>query len=276
MATTKISIIIPCYNMGNFLLEAIESVEKVYDPAIHEVIIVDDGSNESLTLEIIAGIKKHRVITQKNGGLANARNTGISNSKGKYLLFLDADNLLTNGYLSVGAEILDQNAKVDIVYGESEMFGDTTGFLPTRPFNLQTLMSYNYIDACCLIRKTLLEELGGFDEKMPVQGLEDWELWLRASFKGKQFYYLNGTIVQKYRVRGRSMIGIVGKKKRDSVYDYLEKKYPKHLSFTNLSDFYYKKFEAQTLGWTAKLFIKKYFPSFYEKLVVNGKFSRYL
>lgn len=276
MTNIKVSIIIPCYNMGNYLSEAVESVEKVYDSSTHEVIVVDDGSNDSLTLKVLHSIKNHRVITQKNGGLANARNTGVLNSEGKYLLFLDADNLLTDGYLSKGTGILDHNENIDIVYGESEMFGESEGFLPTKPFNLQMLMCHNYIDACCLIRKTLFEELGGFDEKMPVQGLEDWELWLRASFKGKQFYYLNGTVVQKYRVRSRSMIGIVGKKKRDSIYDYLENKYPEHLSFRELSDFYYKKFDNQTLGWTAKLFIKKYFPTLFEKLVASGKFSKYL
>lgn len=276
MDNVLISIIIPCYNMGTFLTEAVESVEKVYDSDIHEIIIVNDGSTDPETLRILAAISHHLVINKNNGGLANARNAGIANSRGKYLLFLDADNLLTNGYLTAGVDFLDTHEDTDIVYGDSEMFGERTGFLPAKPYNLQTLMTGNYIDACCLIRKSVFDELGGFDEGMPVQGLEDWEMWLRAAFNGRQFHYLEGTVIQQYRVRSRSMIGVVNKKRRDAVYDYLEKKYPSRLSFANLSDFYFKKFETQPLGWTAKLFIKKYFPTLYNRLVTKGKFSKYL
>lgn len=276
MPLPTVSIIIPCYNMNDLIKETIDSVEKVYDPANHELIIVDDGSTEPETIQFLKNITKHQVIRQENRGLANARNTGISKSKGKYLLFLDADNLLTEGYLNEGVAILNDFPKTDIIYGESETFGEKSGRLPTIPFNLQTLMSYNYIDACCLIRKTLFDELGGFDEEMPTKGFEDWELWLRASFNGKTFHYLEGITVQKYRVRGHSMIRNVDKKKRDILFDYLEKKYPLFLSYNNISDYYFKKFKDKTMGWTAKLFIKKYFPKLFAKLVQEGKFSKYL
>lgn len=275
MDNPKISIIIPCYNMANYLTETIDSVERIYNREIHEVIVVDDGSTDNRTKEILSTIKNHRLIRKKNGGLSSARNAGIAEAKGEYLLFLDADNLLTEGYLTKGATVLDNHKEWDIVYGESEKFGRESGFLFTKPFDLQTLMSYNYIDACCLVRKNLFEELGGFDEEMKI-GFEDWEMWLRAAYHRKRFCYLKDVVVQKYRVRQDSMFRKIDKEKRDAIFDYLEKKYSGFLGLAGVSDFYYKKFREQTLGWTAKLFIRKYLPSLYKRLVSGGKISRYL
>lgn len=262
--------------MGEYLRDTINSVDHIYDADLHEVIIVDDGSTDKNTLEILDEIKHHRVINQKNRGLANARNAGILNARAPYLLFLDADNLLTNGYLTKGVEVLNNNEEIDIVYGESEKFGNETGRLNTQAFNLQLLMSYNYIDACCLVRKNVFNDLGGFDENMPTPGYEDWEMWLRAAFNGKKFYYLSGVVTQKYRVRSDSMIREVSRKKRDLVFTYLENKYPSHLSFSGISNFFYQKFDNQTLGWTAKLYIKKYFPALFENLVKKGRLSEFL
>ncbi|MCO6498453.1 MAG: glycosyltransferase [Chitinophagaceae bacterium] len=276
MTNPKISIIIPCYNLGDFLKEAIASVEEVFNPELHELIIVDDGSTDDHTRDIVSAIREHIVIRQPNGGLSKARNTGISRAKGEYLIFLDADNLLTDGYLTKGVEILDKHPEIDIVYGDSEMFGHKSKDWGIRHFNLQTLMLYNYIDACCLVRKTLFDEIGGFDENMPILGSEDWEMWLRAAYNHKKFYYMEGVTIQKYRVRENSMIRVVDKRGRDSILDYLQNKYPDFLSYTDTSDFYYGKFETQTIGWTAKLFIKKYFPSLFKKLVKKGKLSKYV
>lgn len=271
-----VSIIIPCFNMGDFLSETLQSVEQVIDPEIHEVIIVNDGSTDPHTLDILSANKQHRVIHKENGGLASARNAGITNAKAKYLLFLDADNLLTEGYLKQGVEVLSQHPEIDIVYGESDIIGDGSGQLFTKPFDLQTLMSYNYIDACCLVRKTMFDYLGGFDEKMKIMGYEDWEMWLRAALNHKKFFYLEGVVIQKYRVRGDSMLRKINKQKRDALYEHLEKKYPGLINMAGVSDFYYKKFDIHPLGWTAKLFIRKYFPSWYKRLIRKGKISKYL
>lgn len=262
--------------MGSLLSETIASVEAVYNPALHEVIVVDDGSTDEATKEVLGKLTGHTVLHKNNGGLASARNAGIAASKSDFLLFLDADNLLTDGYLTKGIKILQQQPEVDIVYGESEFFGNEGGLWFTKAFNLQTLMSFNYIDACTLVRKRLFDDIGGFDENMPVMGMEDWEMWLRASFYQKKFYYLEGVIIQKYRVRSNSMIRVVQKKNRDAVYEYLQKKYPRYLNFSEMDDYYYKKFHDQTAGWTAKLFIKKYLPSIYQRLLKKGKISRYL
>ncbi len=265
--------------MADYLLETIQSVEKVYNPALHEIIIVDDGSNDKRTLEILDSLTKHTLIRKENGGVASARNEGIQKASGEYLIFLDSDNLLTKGYLTSGIEIMKSHPDIDIVYGESEIFGESQGKINTRPYNLQTLMTYNYIDTCCLVRKRMLDELGGFDENMrDTTGIEDWEMWLRASYHGKKFYYMEGVTIQKYRMLGNSMMRKLNrdKRKRDKALKYLEDKYPSFLNFTEVSDFYFMKFNTQTFGWTAKLYLRKYFPNWYRKLVQKGKLSMYV
>lgn len=275
MPDILVSIIIPCYNMGSLLTETLDSVRRVYQSAIHEVIIVNDGSTDAQTLQILSDLKEFKVVHKDNGGLSSARNAGIAVANGKYLLFLDADNLLTDGYLTKGVEVLNHQPGVDIVYGESETFGDSTGLLFTKPYDLQTLLSFNYIDACCLVRKSLFDEIGGFDEKMKM-GFEDWEMWLRAGLKLKGFYYLKGVVIQKYRVRGNSMLRGIDKKKRDTNFAYLESKYAGLINLTGVSDYYYHKFNIHPFGWPAKLFIRKFFPAWYQRLIQKGKISRYL
>lgn len=109
-----ISIIIPNYNQGQYILEAIESaLNQTYDN--FEVIVVNDGSTDN-SLEIA---RKYpvKIINQTNKGLASARNTGIMNSKGDYLLFLDADDILLENCLEVIARtIKETNSEVVAPY----------------------------------------------------------------------------------------------------------------------------------------------------------------
>jgi len=272
-----ITIIIPCYNIGALLLETIDSVRKVADPLKHEVLIINDGSTDSETLKVLDRLRtSYTVIDQPNQGASAARNTGITAAAGKYLLFLDADNLLTDVYLTEGITILEQQQDVDVVYGVSETFGyGKPSFLPTNPFNLQILMLYNYIDTCCLVRKSAFEDTGMFDTKMRT-GLEDWEMWLRMAFYSKKFYYLEGKVIQKYRMRPDSLNHSINKTKEDAILDYLVEKYPDKLDYTAVSNYYYQKFETAPIGWTMKLLIRKYSPVLYRYLLRKGKIRKQL
>jgi len=95
----EVSVIIPCYNSGSTLLRAVESIQGQTIKNI-EIIIVNDGSDDSYTLEVLRNIsKKIKVISQKNMGLSAARNTGIREAKGKYILPLDSDDYLLSNFL---------------------------------------------------------------------------------------------------------------------------------------------------------------------------------
>ena len=106
----KVSVIIPCYNHGEYLDEAVESVlTQTYQN--FEIIIVDDGSTDQSTIDLLKVYRKPktRVIRTDNQGLASARNNGIKEAKGEYILPLDADDKIGKEYLKKAVKILDEN-----------------------------------------------------------------------------------------------------------------------------------------------------------------------
>ena len=117
-----ISVIVPCYNHGQFVREAIHSVEASRGVRF-EVIVVDDASTDERTLEVMAGLRRdgYRVIRHEaNQGVAAARNTGIAQARGRFILPLDADNRIRPDYLRLGVTILDHAPRVGVVYGDRD------------------------------------------------------------------------------------------------------------------------------------------------------------
>ncbi len=202
-----ISVIIPCYNSGEFLLEAIESVEKYYDKNIYEIVIVNDGSTEENTIALLDKLKKksYKVIQQENKGPAAARNTGIINSQGKFLLFLDSDNKIRPDYITKGIEVLSKNKEIGVVYGNPVFFGGNTErhFKP-KEFDLKSIVHGNYIDVCAVIRREVWEEVGGFDENRELSQ-EDWEFWIRVGKSKWKFSYIDEPLFD-YRIRDSSHV----------------------------------------------------------------------
>jgi glycosyltransferase involved in cell wall biosynthesis len=204
----KVSIVIPCYNHGATLRETLASVESVRNANLLEVIVVNDGSTEPKTLELFAELdsSNYTVLHQPNSGLGAARNAGIRLARGEFILPLDGDNRIRSAYLTSGVQWLQQHPAVAIVYGNAEYFGQKTGVWQVPAFNLLELSKMNFIDACALYRKTVWESIGGYDEKMPWMGWEDWDFWLRAAADGWDFSHLEETAFD-YRVQSGSMIG---------------------------------------------------------------------
>jgi glycosyltransferase involved in cell wall biosynthesis len=201
----KVSIVIPCYNDGAMLREALASVEQVRNANVVEVIIVDDGSYEAETARILneAAEAGYWVVHQSNRGQSAARNAGIRLAKGEFILPLDSDNRLRDVYLNEGVSLLKNNPSIGVIYTDAEYVGERTGRWHVQNFNLLSLIRENFIDACALYRKKLWEEVGGYDEQMPWMGLEDWDFWLRVAFHGGSFIHLP-KIGFDYRVRRNS------------------------------------------------------------------------
>src|SRR2546426_6607965 len=202
----KVSIVIPCYNHGAMLREALASVEQARNTNVVEVIIVDDGSSEAETIQILneAAEAGHCVVPQPNRGVSAARNAGIRLAKGEFILPLDSDNRLRDIYLNEGLSLLKNNPSIGVIYTDAEYFGERTGRWHVPNFNLLSLIRGNFIDACALYRKKLWEEVGGYDEQMPWMGLEDWDFWLRVACHGGSFIHLP-KVGFVYRVRRDSM-----------------------------------------------------------------------
>jgi glycosyltransferase involved in cell wall biosynthesis len=201
----KVSIVIPCYNHGVMLREALASVEQVRNANLLEVIIVDDGSSEAETARILeeVGQAGHSVVAQSNWGLSTARNVGIRLAKGEFILPLDSDNRVRDAYLNEAASLLKDNPSLDVIYADAEYFGERNGRWHVPEFDLSSLIRANFIDACALYRKSLWEKVGGYDEQM-LMGLEDWDFWLRVALHGGSFVHLP-QIGFDYRVREDSL-----------------------------------------------------------------------
>src|SRR5205809_1459948 len=162
----RVSIVIPCYNDGAMLREALASVEEVRNANMLEVIIVDDGSSEAETTRILNEVAEagYRVLPQSNRGVSAARNAGIRLAKGEFILPLDSDNRLRDVYLNEGVSLLKNNPSVGVIYADAEYFGERDGRWYVPEFDLLLLLRTNFIDACALYRKNLWEEVGGYDE----------------------------------------------------------------------------------------------------------------
>jgi glycosyltransferase involved in cell wall biosynthesis len=207
IAQGRASIVIPCYNPGAMLREALASVEKVRNQSVIEVIIVDDGSSDAESLRILkkAGEAGYCVMSQPNRGVGAARNAGIRLAKGEFILPLDSDNRLRDVYLKEGVSLLKSNLSLGVVYTDAEYFGEREGRWNVPEFDLLSLVRMNFIDVCALYRKSLWEEVGGYDEQMLSMGLEDWDFWLRVSLHGNRFAHVP-KIGFDYRVRGDSVV----------------------------------------------------------------------
>lgn len=202
-----LSVIIPCYNHGVYMDEALDSVAACKGVE-YEVIIVNDGSTDAFTikkLEELSG-KGYQVISHTNHGLAYTRNAGIRAAKGKYILPLDADNKVKPDYIIKALQVLDKN-EADIVYAKPEFFGDVneSRMFACGPFNARELFFSNYIDACAVYRKSVWQSVNGYSEGMPFQGHEDWEFWVHAHTKGFRFYFIDEPLYY-YRILKDSMI----------------------------------------------------------------------
>jgi glycosyltransferase involved in cell wall biosynthesis len=202
----KVSVVIPCFNHGEFLSEAVRSATAIERDDV-ELIVVDDGSTDERTGKEMNALSAQgiKVIRQENKGLAAARNAGIAISRGKYILPLDADDRLRLGWIDHGIRILETNPQVGVVYGDAECFGTRSGRWAVGAFDPDRLLSWNYIHASALYRRCVWDQNRGYDGTMPVQGMEDWDFWLSALEHGWEFAYVPQVFFD-YRQAELSMI----------------------------------------------------------------------
>jgi len=202
----KVTVVIPCFNHGEFLSEAVRSATAIERDDL-EILVVDDGSTDERTRKEMDTLSAQgiTVIRQENKGLAAARNAGIAISRGEYILPLDADDRLRPGWIGNGIRILDSEHRVGIVYGDAECYGTRKGLWYVGPFETDKLLKWNYIHASALYRRSVWEQNRGYDGTMPVQGLEDWDFWLGALEHGWDFAYLPEVFFE-YRQAEESML----------------------------------------------------------------------
>lgn len=184
----KVSVTIPAYNAMEYLPETLENVlRQTYED--FEVIVVNDGSSDE-TEQWVSQIEDSRVklISQKNQGLAGARNTGISHAKGEYIAFLDADDLWEPTKLEKQLRVLEENPEVGLVYTWVAYINET-GEPTGRVFKNQAegyvwgkLIEHNIVESgsVAMVRSSCFETCGLFDRNLGSY-IEDWDMWLRLA-----------------------------------------------------------------------------------------------
>ena len=188
-----ISIIIPCYNQGEYIQEAIDSV-KAQTYAFWEIIIVDDGSNDEGTIKKLNDLKQegYKIIATDNCGVSAARNKGIAASVGEFILPLDADDKISADYLQEGINIMLAKSEVKLVYSDCEYFGIKNGLSPVPSFSMKGMLYENLIFNSAILRRAAVLETGGYDETF-LTGWEDWEFWLRYIKREHEVFKLPAT-----------------------------------------------------------------------------------
>jgi len=196
--------VVTCFNLGRYLEEAVDSVfaQSLQD---FEVIIVDDGSTDPDTRDLLAQWKRPRteVVLAEHRGLPAARNTGIRRARGDYICALDADDRLDPSWIERATEVLDRDREITFVSHWFRTFGEEEWEWTPERCDLVALLDRNTVNGAALVRRDAVLEAGLFDEEMK-DGCEDWDLWINLVERGHR-----GVIIPRflfhYRRRSDSM-----------------------------------------------------------------------
>lgn len=217
----KVSVVIPTYNAARFVTEAIKSVlaQTFKD---YEILVIDDGSTDD-TREVLAKYRSPvQYLYKSNGGVSSARNYGIENARGKYIAFLDADDLWMPEKLERQVAVLESNENVGVCYAATQKVDENLeiiGYIEAKfydDYSEALLLNLNIVAGSCssaIVRRDIAQQTDGFDTQFST--CADWEYWLRLSLL-TQFSPLNEYLV-KYRVIGGSMSSNPFVSKQDTV-----------------------------------------------------------
>jgi glycosyltransferase involved in cell wall biosynthesis len=219
---TTIAVVIPCYNDGATLLNAVRSAQA--QERIDALVVIDDGSSEQHTLEVFQALESEsvRVLRRPNGGLGAARMTGVQATTTDYVFCLDADDRLLKGTLSALGSALDNDPALALVWGDYRLFGDRTRRQLTAPTLDPWQISYqNDIPASVLIRRSALLEAGGWQLR---GGYEDWDLLMGLAERGRRGRRIP-IVAYEYRQHGVRMLG-ESAARHSEIYALLRSRHP--------------------------------------------------
>ena len=188
MAEPVVSIVIPLYNARDVIQETIRSaLAQTYRE--YEIIIIDDGSTDGSGDLVVQFGDRVRYLPQPNGGVAQARNHGIAAARGRYIALLDHDDLWDPEKLAKQVAILDAQPAVGMVVTDvahldragRPMHEIGPASQPQHEFARLFVQGFVPTPSATLIRKAVLESVGGFDEQFNSAGMDDHELWTRIA-----------------------------------------------------------------------------------------------
>jgi len=206
----RVSVVIPLYNLGRFVGEAIESVLGQTLPVDDvETIVIDDGSTDGGDAVVRRYEPRVRYVRQENHGLPAARNAGLARAGGPFVTFLDADDRFLPEMLATQLGVFAARPEVGIVYTGFRFIDAAGRSLGTNGWSreegdvLSRLVLGNMIHPhLALVRREAAERVGGFDERLG--GAADWDFWLRLSRAGVRWACVDRALAE-YRLRADAM-----------------------------------------------------------------------
>jgi glycosyltransferase involved in cell wall biosynthesis len=178
---------------------------------------VDDGSQDETPTLVQSMIGAGstcpmRLICQERSGVAAARNRGIAEARGQYILPLDADDLIDPKMLEECAYVLDAEPEVSIVYTDRQDFGDVDQVWTAGRYELDYLKYFNQIAYCSMFRKSMWERVGGY--RVNVTGFDDWDFWIASALLGFRAAHVAKPLLEHRRHRASFMWRILDQYER--------------------------------------------------------------
>ena len=202
MSRCRIAVVISCFNDGATLHETLDSIDE-REPL--ELVVVDDGSDDPATLEVLAALESGgvRIVHQENAGLAAARMAGVAATTAPYVTALDADDLEAPGALAALADALDADPEAAVAWGDVQNFGDDRTYRRLGRTLDPWLITYvNELPADAMVRRETLLAAGGWELR---GGYEDWDLWMALAERGVRGIHVP-VLTGWYRVRSTRML----------------------------------------------------------------------
>lgn len=204
MEKPLVSVIVPCYKQAGFLPETLDCIlAQTYNN--WECIVIDDGSpdnTEEVAGEYVKKDSRIKYMRQENQGVSAARNNAIRHSNGKYILPLDADDLITPIYLEEAVAYFESHPECKLVYGLAEKFGAENGPWDLAEYSFQKMLFENLIFNPAMFRRSDFDKTIGYNENMR-EGVEDWDFWLTLLGPDDNVHRLD-KLVYLYRIKKES------------------------------------------------------------------------
>lgn len=202
-AEPRVSVVVTCYNLGEYLHESLSSISAQTLKDM-EAVIVDDGSTDPCTVARLDALAEEgwRILRTENRGLPAARNLGIQNTRAPFICCLDADDRLRPSYLEKALALLEATPEMGFVSCFYELFDEASGACRYPRPRLPGMLARNEAPVSSLFRREAWAAAGGYCESLPA--MQDWDLWISILEEGWQAGLLPETLFD-YRVRAGSM-----------------------------------------------------------------------
>ena len=205
----KVSIIVPCYNQAKYLSETLDSVfAQTYKD--WECVIVNDGSpdnTEDVAKEYCQKDHRFKYLCQENQGIAMARNNGIKESSGEFILPLDSDDIIHETYLEKAIFHFKNHSTTKLVYCKAKKFGSINGYWNMPTYKYENLLWKNLIFSTAMYKRSDYDKTNGYNSNLKY-GLEDWDFFL-SLLNERDVVYCIDEVLFFYRTKEESRTTIL-------------------------------------------------------------------